>query len=153
MTRQIKLSGKQCAVVTGRLSLAAGKIRLEYPDKQAPVAKDTAVVAAVAAEANAAKDARRAVPANSLPRDLGAWTPERLADELNEIGINASVVIDTPRGSATAAVSDPPVKLVKIAVPGGSATIHMHGGWSVDCTSVSTQWTVMDSLRRVLKCA
>ncbi|KAJ2456836.1 Integrator complex subunit 9 [Coemansia sp. RSA 2424] len=153
MTRQIKLSGKQCAVVTGRLSLAAGKIRLEYPDEQAQVPKDTAAVAAIAAEANAAKDARRAVPANSLPRDLGAWTPERLADELNEIGINASVVIDTPRGSATAAVSDPPVKLVKIAVPGGSATIHMHGGWSVDCTSVSTQWTVMDSLRRVLRCA
>ncbi|KAJ2342497.1 hypothetical protein GGH91_003504 [Coemansia sp. RSA 2671] len=71
------------------------------------------------------------------------WTPERLADELSEIGINATA----------AAPSDPLDKLVRIVVPGGSATIRMRGGWSVDCSSVSTQWTVMDSLRRVLKCA
>ncbi|KAJ2741926.1 Integrator complex subunit 9 [Coemansia sp. BCRC 34301] len=143
MTRQIKSSGKQCAVVTGQLSLAAGKIRLEYPEEQVPAAKDIPA----ASGASFAKDARSAVPASSLPRDLDAWTPERLADELNEIGINASVAVDIPHGTSQ------PVKLVKIAVPGGSAVIHMHRGWSVDCTSVGTQWTVMDSLKRVLKCA
>ncbi|KAJ2690993.1 Integrator complex subunit 9 [Coemansia spiralis] len=136
MTHQIKSSGKQCAVVTGQLSLAAGKIRLEYPGELAPAqALDTA--------AASESSVRSAVPVSSLPRDLSMWTPERLADELSEIGINATA----------AAPSDPLDKMVRIVVPGGSATIRMRGGWSVDCSSVSTQWTVMDSLRRVLKCA
>ncbi|KAJ2812815.1 Integrator complex subunit 9 [Coemansia furcata] len=152
MTQQIKSNGKQCAVVTGLLSLAAGKIRLEYPEGHG-------LVQTLTASAGSINNDHSAVPMSSLPRDLSVWTPEKLADELNEIGINARVVVDIPNGTA-AASSKPelqstsqPVKLIKIVVPGGSATIHMHGGWSVDCTSVSAQWTVMDSLRRVLKCA
>ncbi|KAJ1893240.1 hypothetical protein LPJ71_007247, partial [Coemansia sp. S17] len=158
MTRQIKSSGKQCAVVTGRLSLAAGKIRLEYPEGQA-LAQASVTDATADTGVNATKDTRSAVPVSSLPRDLSVWTPERLADELNEIGINASVVVGIPNGTAAASSESQlqgaaqPVKLIRIVVPGGSATIHMHGGWSVNCTSVSTQWTIMDSLRRVLKCA
>ncbi|KAJ2055299.1 Integrator complex subunit 9 [Coemansia sp. S155-1] len=158
MTRQIKSSGKQCAVVTGRLSLAAGKIRLEYPEGQA-LAQTSVTDTTADTGVNSTKDTRSAVPVSSLPRDLSVWTPERLADELNEIGINASVVVGIPNGTAAASSeaqlqgADQPVKLIRIVVPGGSATIHMHGGWSVDCTSVSTQWTIMDSLRRVLKCA
>ncbi|KAJ1997663.1 Integrator complex subunit 9 [Coemansia thaxteri] len=155
MTQQVKSSGKQRAIISGKLSLAAGKIRLEYPDEQASVTGNRAAgPAATASEADAGGIAGASVgPVGCLPRDLRSWTPERLADELSEIGINARVVV----GAQSSAALEPlqamskPVKLVKIAVPGGSATIHMHEGWSVDCTSVSTQWTVMDSLKRVLK--
>ncbi|KAJ2523403.1 Integrator complex subunit 9 [Coemansia sp. RSA 2049] len=135
MTQQMRLSGKQHAVVSGTLSFAAGKIRLGCDDSDdkgdGPGEKSSSV---------ARSDALAARKGGPRITSLAQWTPERLAHELNDIGVDAT---------ATAAAGDG--ASVRIVVPGGSATVHMHGEWSVDCTSPAAQWTVMDSLRHVLK--
>ncbi|KAJ2723641.1 Integrator complex subunit 9 [Coemansia sp. Benny D115] len=118
MARRMKAEGKQHALVSGRLALAAGRIRLECAD------------------GSSAGD--KIDETKALDRDvLVTWTAERLTDELVAAGLDAKVQ-DTD--------------YVRVVVPGGSATIYMGGtGWSVDCSSVTVQWAVMDPLRRVLK--
>ncbi|KAJ2325771.1 hypothetical protein IWW51_002624, partial [Coemansia sp. RSA 2702] len=145
MALQLKRDGKQHAVVSGQLSLAAGEIRLERigdsredTSTSQPGAKlDVQAVAAV----------QRPPASTTMAAEqynLRAWTPERLANGLCDIGLNAVVVEDTSNDSSDHA------QLVRVTFPGGTATIQMHKGWSVDCTSVNTQWAVLDSLRQVL---
>ncbi|KAJ1965753.1 hypothetical protein GGI12_000545 [Dipsacomyces acuminosporus] len=130
LTWDMKSSGKQHAVITGNLSLAAGKIRLEYADNK----RD-------------GDDAKKSIKTKTPPSlatsrfsaagrfDLASWTPESLAEELKDIGINAAARPNS----------------VKIVVPGGAAVVNMSGNWTIDCSSVNAQWMVMDSLKRVLK--
>ncbi|KAJ1810498.1 Integrator complex subunit 9, partial [Coemansia sp. RSA 2598] len=152
MARRMREKGKQHGLVEGKLSLAAGKIRLECLDE----ASVDAVDGFVAGQPRAINDASDGTSAGSMAnavsgtatsaapalrqRDLNGWTPEKLAEELGEVGLRA-VVISTPSQS----------RAVRVTVAGGSATIRMGNGWSVDCSSASAQWAVMDSLRRVLK--
>ncbi|KAJ1859293.1 hypothetical protein GGH12_002298 [Coemansia sp. RSA 1822] len=150
MTQQLKRTGKQHAVVSGQLLLAAGEIRLESIDDSNTAdssSHDADAKAKSKADTQAAEAVRPSIRmAASLDSyDLSAWTPERLASELGDIGLNAAAVDDTADAGSNKK------KLVRITIPSGSATIRMHGGWTVDCTSVNTQWVVLDSLRQVLK--
>ncbi|KAJ2665086.1 Integrator complex subunit 9 [Coemansia sp. RSA 1200] len=135
MTQQMRLSGKQHAVVSGMLSFAAGKIRLGCGDSG-----DKADGAGEKSGSVTRSDALASRKGGPRITSLAQWTPERLACELNDIGVDATAAAAAGDGAS-----------VRIVVPGGSATVHMHGEWSVDCTSPAAQWTVMDSLRHVLK--
>ncbi|KAJ1668400.1 Integrator complex subunit 9 [Coemansia sp. RSA 1813] len=147
MTQQMRKSGKQHAIVSGTLSFAAGKIRLEHEnatDKESEAAETNESAGLHSAGIHAPNTvgpteliaSKGGLDIGAAKIDLSQWTPERLASELNDIGINAAVLNDAG---------------IKIVVPGGSATVRIRDGWSVDCTSTGTQWTVMDSLRQVLK--
>ncbi|KAJ2808493.1 hypothetical protein H4R20_000857 [Coemansia guatemalensis] len=154
MTQQMKRDGKQHAIVSGKLSLSAGEIRLMRDDssndtsdnvgegglKNEPTPSNTRLQLS-AADQGAAYNAS-AVPAHY---NLASWTPQRLASELSDVGLNAVVIDGGPRSGG------PATGLVQVSVAGGTATIRMHRGWEVDCTSVSTQWAVLDALRQVLK--
>ncbi|KAJ2260118.1 hypothetical protein EV176_006774, partial [Coemansia sp. RSA 451] len=150
MTQQLKRTGKQHAVVSGQLLLAAGEIRLERIDDSSTAdssSQDAETKAKSKPDTQVAEAVRPSIrmAANLDNYDLSAWTPERLASELGDIGLNAAAVDDTTDASSNKK------KLVRITIPSGTATIRMHGGWTVDCTSVNTQWVVLDSLRQVLK--
>ncbi|KAJ1791332.1 Integrator complex subunit 9 [Coemansia sp. RSA 2399] len=136
MTHQMRASGKQHAVVEGTLSFAAGKIRLGLED--AGSREQTSETGTAAPSTAAPANSKSGPGIGAAKMGLALWTPERLASELNDIGVNAAVL----DGAG-----------VRIVVPGGSATVHMRGGWAVDCTSTGTQWTVVASLRQVLKLA
>ncbi|KAJ2369484.1 hypothetical protein H4S01_000971 [Coemansia sp. RSA 2610] len=123
MALQLKRDGKQHAVVSGQLSLAAGEIRLERigdsredTSTSQPEAKlDVQAVAAV----------QRPPASTTMAAEqynLRAWTPERLANGLCDIGLNAVVVEDTSNASSDHA------QLVRVTFPGGTATIQMHKG-------------------------
>ncbi|KAJ2084412.1 Integrator complex subunit 9 [Coemansia sp. RSA 988] len=154
MTQQMKRDGKQHAIVSGKLSLSAGEIRLVRTDssndtsdnvdegglKSKSKSPNTRVQLNVTDQETAHKAA--AVPAHY---NLASWTPQRLASELCDVGLNAAVV------GGYSESGGPAPGLVEVSVAGGMATIRMHCGWAVDCTSVSTQWAVLDALRRVLK--
>ncbi|KAJ2784565.1 Integrator complex subunit 9 [Coemansia javaensis] len=129
MTQQLRRSGKQRAVVSGVLSLAAGKIRLVPADDG-----DDDAAGPDAAPAPAQRG-----PALGPALGLRGWTPDRLASELCDAGLDAAVA------------SDAAGPLVRVAVPGGTAAIRMHGGWAVDCSSATAQWAVLDALRQVLR--
>ncbi|KAJ2768554.1 hypothetical protein IWQ57_003488, partial [Coemansia nantahalensis] len=128
MALQLRRDGKQRAVVSGTLSLAAGKIRLARSDggtngdvaDNAPVGVPTTMAAPAAGPS------------------LRGWTPERLAGELRDAGFNATAASQHE---------------VHVSVPGGAATIRVRdgGGWTVDCTSATTQWAVADALRRLAR--
>ncbi|KAJ2157651.1 hypothetical protein GGF46_004353 [Coemansia sp. RSA 552] len=146
MTQQLKRDGKQHAVVSGRLLLAAGEIRFERtdgPGGEAEAGEREGKAGNTSSSASEPAASRPLLPTSNY--NLGDWTPARLASELGEIGLNAAVADDT--GSDGSGRKE---LLVRVIVPGGTATIRMQGGWTVDCTSVSAQWTVLDSLRQVL---
>ncbi|KAI8324894.1 hypothetical protein GQ54DRAFT_295884 [Martensiomyces pterosporus] len=151
MTWEMKASGKQHAVISGKLSLAAGKIRLEYRDggeRTRCIAADGSSTSGSTqgVEGPAASASLESSRVATGPQfNLSSWTPETLAEELTDIGLNAAVISN----AAQAGGADS--KSVKIVVPGGSAVVHMGGKWTIDCSSVNAQWVVMDSLRRVLK--
>ncbi|KAJ2708058.1 Integrator complex subunit 9 [Coemansia sp. IMI 203386] len=157
MARRMREKGKQHGLVEGKLSLAAGKIRLECLDEVSGAGTDGLESGQPHADQGAgsgvgSSTGSRAVNTTALAtnfagtvpslkkRDLDGWTPERLAEELGEVGLKATV-ISTPSQHGA----------VRVVVAGGSATIRMGNGWSVDCSSANAQWTVMDSLKRVLK--
>ncbi|KAJ2358075.1 Integrator complex subunit 9 [Coemansia erecta] len=148
MTLQLKRTGKRHAVISGQLLLAAGEIRLEHIDDSDGQRGDANEEGKHGARsADTARQPPTRMAANLGNYNLSAWSPERLANELGDIGLNATVV------NQAADSSSDQQRLVRITVPGGTATIRMHGSWSVDCTSVNTQWVVLDSLRQVLKTA
>ncbi|KAJ2538655.1 Integrator complex subunit 9 [Coemansia sp. RSA 1933] len=145
MALQLRASGKQHALVSGTLSFAAGKIRLARDDLLPTNAQgqgqgqdqgQLVEKRGPAALVDTSDGAPNVIGAAAA--DLALWTPHRLATELNDIGVNAAVVDGVG---------------VRIVMPGGSATVHMHRGWAIDCTSPASQWTVMDSLRQVLNLA
>ncbi|KAJ2613511.1 Integrator complex subunit 9 [Coemansia sp. RSA 1365] len=147
MTQQMKRDGKQHAIVSGKLSLSAGEIRLMREDssndtgdrnglKSEPTLSNTRLQTSVTDQSTANKASIHA------HYNLASWTPQRLISELSDVGLNATVV-DGSSGT------EPP--LVQVSVAGGTATIRMQRGWAVDCTSVGTQWAVLDALRQVLK--
>ncbi|KAJ2714114.1 hypothetical protein H4R19_001898 [Coemansia spiralis] len=131
MALQLQLDGKQRAVVSGTLSLAAGKIRLACAAGDGAGPND-GIVDRAAARTLATTAAPAAGPS------LCGWTPERLAGELRDAGFNATTA---------------PHQTVHVSVPGGAATIRLRdgGGWAVDCTSASTQWAISDALRRLAR--
>ncbi|PIA19109.1 hypothetical protein COEREDRAFT_84433 [Coemansia reversa NRRL 1564] len=151
MTQQMKRDGKQHAIVSGKLSLSAGEIRLMREDssnntgdsvdgkdlKSEPAPSNTRLQTNVTDQSTVNK-----ASAIHAHYNLASWTPQRLVSELSDVGLNATVVDGSP-------VTGPP--LVQVSVAGGTATICMQRGWAVDCTSVGTQWAVLDALRRVLK--
>ncbi|KAJ1902407.1 Integrator complex subunit 9 [Kickxella alabastrina] len=139
---RMRAAGKQHALVKGRLTLAAGKIRFDCTDKGEDEKKKESKESKPPLPPNAGA-ADTTASSDSLvlrQRDLAQWTPERLAGELADAGLNATVTDSQETQS-----------IVRIIVPGGSATIRMHGGWSIECSSAAIQWIVMDSLRRLLK--
>ncbi|KAJ2787453.1 Integrator complex subunit 9 [Coemansia interrupta] len=145
MTRRVCEGGKQHALVEGKLSLSAGRIRLECRDEDAAPSEPTAETAKPKTEVGSQHKLGSADSANApalTQRDLARWTPEKLADELNGVGLNASVIPASPGSRA-----------VQVLVPGGSATIHLDNEWLVDCSSSNVNWTVLTSLRKVLKAA
>ncbi|KAJ1736285.1 Integrator complex subunit 9 [Coemansia biformis] len=135
MAQRLKRAGKQRAVVSGMLSLAAGKIRLVCADGSGEDGPAGGVSRGAVAQCPVP-----AAPATGL--SLRGWTPARLASELCDAGLSATVVGD----GGTSAQQ----QLVRVSVPGGAATIRVRsGGWAVDCTSASAQWAVTDALRRL----
>ncbi|KAJ2852646.1 Integrator complex subunit 9 [Coemansia brasiliensis] len=144
MALRLKRDGKQHAVVSGQLVLGAGEIRLESISSSSDGASDGNEGKPDVKASVSASEQLTATAAGNVRCDLSKWSPEKLANELNELGLNASVAIDGLQANPKEN------KLVRIVLPSGAATIRMHGGWSVECTSVNAQWAVLDSLRQVL---
>ncbi|KAJ2451541.1 Integrator complex subunit 9 [Coemansia sp. RSA 2336] len=145
MALRLKRDGKQHAVVSGQLVLGPGEIRLESIDSgSSDSVSDGEESKPDVKPAAPNRESLESVTTGSTHCDLSNWSPEKLVNELNDLGLNASVAID---GRETDTKEN---KLVRIVLPSGAATIRMHGGWSVDCTSVNAQWAVLDALRQVL---
>ncbi|KAJ2373313.1 Integrator complex subunit 9 [Coemansia sp. RSA 2607] len=145
MTRRVREGGKQHALVEGKLSLSSGRIRLECLDDDAALTEPKVEATKTSVETSSRHNMAAAGSASTptlTQRDLARWTPDKLADELNGVGLKA-MVVSAAAGS----------RAVRVVVPGGSATIHLDNEWNIDCSSPSAHWTVMTSLRHVLKAA
>ncbi|KAJ2862970.1 Integrator complex subunit 9, partial [Coemansia asiatica] len=99
MARRMREKGKQHGLVEGKLTLAAGKIRLECLDEASRNSEDGQDQVAgagagfrvtAATTASTTTSALATAPALKK-RDLDRWTPERLAEELGEVGLKATV--------------------------------------------------------------
>ncbi|KAJ2374233.1 hypothetical protein GGI05_007326, partial [Coemansia sp. RSA 2603] len=124
MTRRVREGGKQHALVEGKLSLSSGRIRLECLDDDAALTEPKVEATKTSVETSSRHNMAAAGSASTptlTQRDLARWTPDKLADELNGVGLKA-MVVSAAAGS----------RAVRVVVPGGSATIHLDNEWNID---------------------